>query len=410
MKNSVFMKKINTDKTNKISKILFVIALVVFAVMDGYMVWNQCSPDEYGKYNADMDGHIQMSTQPNAYSFLNAVLRIAYLLFGENLYILCVLCTLLMVVANVASVLLLFFIYKKIYNIASDLKLYALSFASVFVVAFFSPYRGGEGTYSAIYANIWHSPTILLARPFMLCVIFATIMVFKNAKEGKPIGKYLGMNAIASLFCMWTKPSFFAAFLPALCLYLLFELIRTKGKSFLFSLKLGLSYLCIVPVLVYQYIALFIYAPEQSQETSSIFIKTNWTMEEILRAIYAELFSSWFIIIGVILLLVFRKTNKKVLAFSGLYWATSNIYYNFIKESGFRENHGNFEWSAMIFLYVMMAFVAGELFLKPAENDISKKWKVVAGIVYAGHLITGLIYFWSLFNGGWYTRIFYISE
>ena len=394
------------NKTNKIAKILFVVALIIFAVADGYMVWNQCSPDGDGTYISDVDTHIVKAIQPHVYSFLSVIFRETYYLFGENMYVLAVLCTLLMVISNVTSVLILHHMYKKIYNIKSGWKSGFLSLASVFVVAFFSHYIGESGAYSAAYANVWHNPTLLLMRPFMLCVIFATSMAFKNAEDGKPMGKYLVLSAVASLFCMWVKPSFFAAFLPALCVYLLIELIRTKGKSFMFSLKLGLSYLGTIPVLIYQYIVLYVYAPEKTEEVSSVYFKTNWTMEEILHGVYDELFSAWFIILGIILLLVFQKTNKKLLTFTGLYWVVSDIFYYFVKESGSRAMHGNFEWSKLIFLYVMMAFVAGEVFLKPAENDIPKKWKAIAGAVYAGHFITGLIYFASMVRGGWFFCIF----
>ena len=408
MKRKACMQIIHTNmkKSDRILKALFIIALIVFSLMDGYLVWQQCTPDGDNTYMSDVDMHIKMSLQPYAYSFFNVVLRVAYILSGQNMYILSVLCTALMVASNVVSVLILHHMYKRLYN-NSDWRSGLFSFTSVFVVAFFSDYIGLKGDYAAAYANVWHSPTLLMARPFMLCVIFETIMIFKNAKEGKPIGKHLVYNAIASLFCMWAKPSFFASFLPALCLYLLIELIRTKGKSFLFSLKLGLSYLGIVPFLIYQYIALFIYAPIQTEETTSVFFKINWTAEEILHAVYNELFSSWFIIISIVLLLVFRKTNKKLLAFTGIYWIISDIFYYFVKESGFRAEHGNFTWSKIAMLYIMMAFVAGEVFLKPAENDIPRKWKALAGVVYGGHLITGCIYFWSLVNGGFY---FYMSR
>lgn len=382
----------------------------VFVAMCGLMFWKQCwMPNE--KYWSDVTGHLNLSARGIGYSMLDKLLSKVYLLSGENVTVMVVCCTLLLTASQALSVLLLYYLYRKVYPNRASTASFFLAFTSVFVVAFFANY-GSHQTFSIPYANVWHSPTMTLMRPAMIGVVLCTVMIFKNAKEQKPMGKWLILNALATGLCAWAKPSFVVSFLPALCICLLVELIRTKGKSFLFSVKLGLSYTTVFPVILSQTKVLFRFkkSPGTAQVTnrhlSSVVIKTDWTAEEVIAGIQKLIPAALFIIVGVILLIAFRKTNKKLLGFCGVYFLVSEFFYLFVKETGERSTHGNFEWSVMAFLYVMMAFVAGEIFLKPAEKDISKKWKVVAAVIYAGHLITGLMYFWQMFNGNNY-QFFY---
>lgn len=384
-------------KKNTVWNYILFVVFLVFLGMCGVMFWKQCWMPN-GKYFSDVTMHLGMFKR-GGYSLFNFILSKAYLLSGENMTVMGGCCTLLLVGCQAMTVLLVYYLYRKMYPNKSNAVLFFFALTSVFVGAFFSHYMYGR---SAMYANVWHNPTVLLMRPIMLGVLYCTFMIFKNEKDGQPVRKYLCLNAILSFFCMWAKPSFFSSFIPALGVFLLIELIKSKGKSFLFSCKLSLSFIGIVPILFYQFFFLFEKSALSKPNNSSIYWKTVWTWEEISMQLYNFFFSAWFIIIGMIMLFVFQKTNKRLLMFSCLYFFSSEIYHLFIKESGARAADGNFEWVKIAMLYVMMTFVAGEVFLKPAEKDIPKPWKVLAGFVYAGHLITGLMYFWHVFNGNSY--------
>ena len=385
----------NEKMKNRIYKSLFLIVSAVLLGMYGMLVWKQCW-DGREAYLSDLPTHLMFAKTQRGYSLCDLILSKVYLWSGNNSTVMVIFCTLLLVGCQALTMFLVYYIYKKMYQIKSGLLLYLLSFSSIIVVAFFAHY-GGEYGISGPYANVWHSPTMFLTRPFMLGIIYCTLQVFKNAKEQKPIAKWLVLNAVVTALCMWAKPSFLASFLPALCVYLFIELIRTKGKSFLFSLKLGLSYAVVLPVLLFQMDSLYVKA--KGNETSQMYFKTDLTIGELMENAQELLFAALFVIVGIILLLVYRKTSKKLLGFCGLYYLFSEFFALFVKETGERSAHGNFLWSKFLFLFVMMAFVAGEVFLKPAQKDIPKRWKALAGIIYAGHLITGLLYFWQVFNG-----------
>ena len=97
--------------------------------------------------------------------------------------------------------------------------------------------------------NVWHSPTQIMVRPFALLAFYLTVRIYRRwrAAEGFPKLAYASkreaaLYAILITLSVWAKPCYFQVIVPALGVLLLVDLVRSRGKSFLFSLKMAAAY------------------------------------------------------------------------------------------------------------------------------------------------------------------------
>ena len=375
---------------------IFIVLLIVSMVTSGILAWNQLWYPE--KFGSDLYFHVMwnLSKPGLGYSFLSCMIEGLYSATGENMHVTLSIWTVFLSLCNGASVLLMCYSYTKLYRIRPNKWVYFFSLASIYVTAFFSRYL------RASYANVWHNTTMTLLRPCSICVVLFTCLALRNYSEGEKTGKYIVLNAIATFIAMWIKPTFLAVFLPAMCILFCIELIEKRGKNIGFLLKLGASNLVIIPIFLFQYIHLYSKSGVLDRETSNIYIKTSWSYEQVVDVLGALCRSSVFVVIGMILLLVYHKTNWKIQIVCWSSFVIANVYKIFFRESGPRENDGNFCWSAVSMLFFLTAIIVGEVFIKPSNKKIPVFWRIVLGGIYAGLLYSGLVSFWVVYNGGTY--------
>lgn len=405
------------SKTWSVSRALFIVVMLVLLIMNYVLVSKQVRTElrkvdtgdkvvfvlngekVFDKmtdcpYASDMDLHFEMGIHNEGYSLLHVVIYAMYRITGENIEVTRNFFSALITLCNGLTIVLLCWAYSKIYKVRPNGKVYFFSISAVLVTAFLAQYG------NTVCANVWHNPTYVIMRPASIVIVVCTWMAFENYKNGEPYKKYLWINAIATAFSMWAKPSFLQAFLPALCICLLIELIKTRGKSFLFSFKLGASFLSCIPILIYQLLWSYFqpYVLNEGGE-SGIRIKTDWTAWEVIDRCASLFYSSIFVFIGILLLWFCKRTNKRILLFSTLWYAISVFFYSFVKETGPRAGHGNFSWSIMIAIFFLMAFIIGELFIKPEKMKSPKILLVLSFSIYAVYLICGICYFLTVFMG-----------
>lgn len=303
--------------------------------------------------------------------------------------------------ANGATVLLVRRWYCLYYKIKSNIKAEIFSISSIFVSMLLFPpdliktgwwYRG---SYSP---NVWHNPTLILCRPFSLWVMLCVYQMLLAYREHRPMKKYMLQNMAAAFLSMWAKPSFLVVFLPVLCLYLLIELFKTKGKSLGFSVNLGLSFVPSMLVVLYQYLQLFT-GPQNgtSQESGMQF----GCLQTVPRMMIMTVTSSLFILAVGAILLKHDKKSRGFWGYLGVGYLISWLMCSFMEETGVRAGHGNFDWSFIIVLFCLFAYGAGEAFIR--EDIKLPRWqKIACMIIYGAHLITGILYFAKIFAGGAY--------
>ena len=382
----------------KVQGILFLITIGIIGILVGMLAYQQCMSVETDapNYQADTGVHLSMARRQVerneiGYSFLQVIMKGFLQITNMSWQRASVLTACMIASCIVATVLLVCLWYTCIYKMKPNAKIYFFSLTSVFVSMIILRYG------QTISPNVWHNPTLILSRPFSIVVILCVYLIWKNHNEGKSTTKYLWINSFFSVLSVWAKPSFLSTFLPTLCILLFIELFCTKGKSFLISFKLGVSFVPILFVLGYQYFRLYM----QNNSDNTIAVGGSISVDGwlILRSMFT---SSAFFLVGWLILLFYKKTSKELLAFSGLWYAVSMWVRYAFRETGSRANDGNFVWGVIIMLFCVFVFVSGELFIKPTPKNGRKIPKLImlgsAGL-YGLHLIYGLYYFVRIFNG-----------
>lgn len=382
----------------------------VLAVLMGlmcFLFWKQITVPHLSvtlPYYSDMPPYLQEGVEAKTdlwYALIGPMVYLFYRLTGTESGA-SFLFALALSAANGATVLLVRRWYCMVYKMKSNIKAELFSLSSVFVsMLLFPPDLCATGWWyrGSFSPNVWHNPTSILCRPFSLWVILCVYQMLSAYRENRPMKKYMLQNMAAAFLSMWAKPSFLVVFLPALCLYLLIELIKTKGQSLLFSLKIGLSFAPSMLVVLYQYLQLFFAPPIETAEASGICCGMFQTMP---RMAVMTITSSLFLLFAAVLIYIYHKEKRIHILFAGIGYAIAWTMALFVEETGIRAGHGNFGWSFILTLFFLFTYMVGECFVKPKEKKIPPKISIGLLAVYSAHFITGICYFAKILCGGSY--------
>jgi hypothetical protein len=100
--------------------------------------------------------------------------------------------------------------------------------------------------------NIWHSPTFIVTKPFILTIILLVITLLKDLKN-KASFRNVVLAGILLMISVFFKPNFAIAFIPALGIYILFK-HRSEFKAYF------LSFILVLPAILllgYQFISTY---------------------------------------------------------------------------------------------------------------------------------------------------------
>ena len=260
-------------------------------------------------------------------------------------------------------------------------------------------YRGQDSP------NVWHNPTQLMLRPFALLTVLLTIRIYQRLRQGDWPRQAFESRWEAMIYTalitltVWAKPSYFQAAVPALGILMIVDLIRSRGKSFLFSLKMAAAH---IPGAVFTLMR-FVDAFYTGEKGSGIEIapfevwahNSNMIPVSILLLYAFPLF---------VLLVDWRNILPSVegqLSLSIL--LTSGVMKALLAEIGKRRYHGNFGWAWGIAATIIW-FFAFRRFLQLMTGDElpEKKYKVVAYVgwtLLALHLFSGITYYCVMVTG-----------
>lgn len=257
-------------------------------------------------------------------------------------------------------------------------------------------YRGQDSP------NIWHSPTQIMVRPFALLAFYLTVRIYRRwrAAEGYPQRAYASRGEAALCTALitlsvWGKPCYFQVIVPALGVLLLIDLVRSRGKSFLFAVKMAAAYVPGALLTAMKFFESFFV----ESETSGI------GMEIAPFAVWSHNSNS--ILISVLLLLAFPlfvilidwkrffRSVQGQLALLTL--AMGAAMKALLAEIGSRRYHGNFGWG-YIMAVVIVWFVTFCHFLDLMTGDrlTGRRYRVAAWVgwtLLALHLLSGIVYY-----------------
>lgn len=327
--------------------------------------------------------------------------------------------------------------------------LLALLTVSVFIVnALMLP---GHSFYAGKGAiNTWHNPTNIMVRPFAAAIFYMTVRIYNRRRYGchkalvlptedgrvfsfqgsffsqfrQPVytTAELILYPLCLLFSAYAKPSFLQFFAPAILIFLLIDVIRTRGMLLPFCIKLAIAYLPAGYILLSQFFSFFgsagitagaaVQAATESASSAGVaiyFIQTSYaSIGDFLSAFGGALREILLLCAFPLFVLLtdarraFRSANARLgLTCVSIGWLESLL----LHETGSRAAHGNFLWGYYVSVWTLWCSAIGHFVLLLAEPEKTLRKKIICwgGLaLLLWHLSCGIAYLVRILQTGQY--------
>ncbi len=352
--------------------------------------------------------------------------------------------------ADTAAYFLVFKTWDRALSERTPRWLLALAVGTVFVVS--SLTVPGQSFYTDRSAvNTWHNPTNIMVRPFAAAVFFMTVNIYNRRLCGQHAilpdpaearrgfvfsGGFLAqfrvpvftrselvLYPLCLLLSVYSKPSFLQFFAPAIFLFLLPGVFRTRGKLLPFCLKLALAYLPAVIVLYRQFLAFFsggislgIPASADTVTADSLFPVIHSAGVQIylsgvsftsagsfLRSLFSLLLGLLYPCAFPLFILAISRRRGAVLSLGGLGMAVGQLEALLLHETGSRAYHGNFSWGFYLSVWLFWVAAIGiyaDLLREKSLSGRLARWGGTALLLW--HLACGAAYVATILRTGQY--------
>ncbi len=249
----------------------------------------------------------------------------------------------------------------------------------------------GAFYYGYIGLASYHNPTVHLLRPLAL---FSFVLVLRAFEEQKSVWGWVSISALVIIISALAKQNYVMSILPALaCMATLRKIQKTSVN---WRMLLGGVMIPGVIVLVLQ--ALVMYSVPEVDSSGIAFapfmVESAFSDHLLWKFLLSALFPL------VLLVVDFRRVIQSPtlqLAWIAFLGGAAQTY--LLAESGEREMHANFRWSAQITLFLLFA-ASIRYFARALPTD----WKARAGVwaAYLAHLAGGIVYYVYCFTQAGY--------
>ena len=240
-------------------------------------------------------------------------------------------------------------------------------------------------------ANPWHNPTTLIIKPMaIICFyLFCHLYNCRDYISEKDQNKSCVLLAVSLLLSAWLKPSFYQAFVPALFIFCVIDVLRTKFSSFKFCVKIGFAVLPVCMLALLQYTTSF-------GETGNGIIWSPWTVWNI----FSNNKGISLLVSLAFPLVVMALNGSKVLKNSdtllSLCFFASSVLQFICFSLANNAKTGDFLWA--VYLSVLMLFMSGENLM--LQMKLSKAKYLFCSVLLIMHFVCGLGYFIGIYVGG----------
>ena len=199
-----------------------------------------------------------------------------------------------------------------------------------------------------------------------------------------------------------------------LAVLLLWDLIRYKGKYFKNEFLLGCAVLPAGFLCIWQYLVLFSNdfaqsatemmreLDESAEDASGIALRLVWGTE--LVAVLVMYLRSLFLPVYTLALQGWREKERRRIGLFLAVEAVALLEATVLVETGYRANHGNFDWGGLALYPSLFALSIGLLIRMLQEVKLKKPldiFKCLVGLgLLLGHLMVGLYFLWFFGSGG----------
>ncbi|GEC79055.1 hypothetical protein [Flavobacterium aquatile] len=239
--------------------------------------------------------------------------------------------------------------------------------------------------------NVWHNSTTIFVMPFVLLLFWIS-----NKQLDSPSKNNLYIICLLIILNALIKPSFLFVYLPIYPLLLL--------KTYTFFKKvfwINLIPIFIACLLIFGEYYLIYLGKNNTQESSVtvdfFYFYKNWSKGfNVILALFIALLSS--LLFPIITIIKNKQLlHNKMIQFSALAVLLSIIISISVRETGVRENDGNFLWQT--FMCVFLLFFSCLYQLMILINKSNNNWKKYLPelIIFGIHFISGIAYLLNIF-------------
>lgn len=275
------------------------------------------------------------------------------------------------------------FLNRELNNCLPQWRICLLTLGLMVLTALYMPWFNEEVYLGQSSPTIWHNPTNMAVKPIALLIFLWFLRLYEKGQRTK--GTELAVLSGVLLLSCFVKPSFVQGFLPGVVLYLLIELFLTKGKSFLFSLKIAVVFIPSGIYFLVQFFSMFGSGAERSMGISPFTVMRFDTAHPLISILQAAAFplfvvgiSGWKQLFG----------DKKLL-FSLIFYVVTLLEFVLLIELTEPES-GNFEWALQLALFAFFAVSAVRFY----QRMDKRPWmKYVGNGLLFYHIISGIYYY-----------------
>lgn len=341
--------------------------------------------------------------------------------------------------ANAAAYLLVFLCWDKALPKSTPRWLLAALMLAVFLAG--SLTLPGHSFYAdRDTVNTWHNPTNIMVRPFAAAVFYMTVRIYGRRRDRRalspdPAGAGSGGFAFSGGFwhqfrepvftrselilyplCLflgvYAKPSFLQFFAPAIFLFLLADVFRTRGMLLPFCVKLALAFLPAVVVLSLQYYRFFgariglaaastavtAAAGEEAARSGLVayFIAPSFSgvgdfLAQLARSLIRVLYPCAFPLF--VLFAAPPRLHSASARLGFLCMAAGRLEQMCLHETGSRASHGNLAWGYYLSIWLLWTVAMGKFVQLLRDKSCAGalvRWG--GGALLAWHLVCGVCY------------------
>lgn len=373
---------------NKKQKTLLLILLIIIFGLTTYLFYMQA----IGRFNSDLILHIKSALENGSdqYTITKPLYRILYTYFGGNISIALFL--------SFVEILTIYVTKKALdfYNsdMSSKVK-WLLSITLNFVIAIYVPFIHKAFNAGVQEPTEWHNSTYMCMKLLGIFIILLYFKIEKNYLKRISFKNYVIFCA-SLILVNSIKPNFILAFAPTMLIFLIIDFIKNyKNKTAIKNMIVfGSAVLISLIVLIYQSMVLY-----GSDDGSGITIGFMTLLKQYHRYPIISLIQS-----AAFPVFIYSTNIKKVLKnkkylFILILNFVALLEYLLLQETGVRALDGNFDWGYSFSLMMFFISSISLLYEVKQENLHSKKYYILAYLIFALHFVSGIIYFIRLLLG-----------
>ena len=245
-----------------------------------------------------------------------------------------------------------------------------------------------ENLYFGYFApNVYHNPTVNLMKPSAILLFFAAVACFSPSWRPRPVLLWMLGYALLTAFCLFSKPNFLIAALPALAIVTLIQMLRRRPIHWLLligGIVLPAGALLFVQTQTWTSSVGIEFSPFEVYALWAYHYEPNANQGLLLKLLASVAFPL------AVYLLCWRDSIRSLAMNTAWLTFFCGAAYIYLLIDRSNPTAGDFTWSAQFGVFLL--FMTSIAFLLQRRKLDWRVWLCLA--VLGLHLITGINWYW----------------